>query len=640
MTGINLADRSVNWRRLTAVSCLFLVAVVGCGNLGGGCDRTGQGDSDGDGIINRDDNCPLVANPDQLDTDDDGVGDACDNCPVTPNPDQADENNDGIGDACDPTSGQGDADGDGIPNAEDNCPNVFNPDQADADGDGVGDVCDNCPNTPNPDQADTNGDGVGDACEGDLDGDGIPDEIDNCLNAFNPDQTDTDGDGVGDACDNCRLTPNPSQADADNDGVGDACDNCPNTANPSQTDTDGDGVGDACDNCPNTPNPDQTDTSGGGVGDACVGDADGDGVDDDVDNCPNVFNPGQQDSDGDGVGDACDNCPNTPNPDQTDTNGNGIGDACDTGTPTPVMVNAGPDQVRTPCQTVTLDATATPGTAALTWRQTGGPSVLTGSTGDPFVFTAPAPPTGSPAVLTFEARGALAGFTTGADTLTVTINTVGFPTDDPLPASPTKSSGSAVPGETVELTLATPNDPDNPVPADFQATWIQDPNNPSDPVDPMAPDADVFVTLTRVSANRATFVAPAVTTTTNLHFLAGICSPDELGEGRLAAPLSVSIQVAEVEFGLPPTITEGTTITLVPFVEVTGAPENFELLFFLNAPGNGQLPPGVVASIDNENHQLTVTSGAGQTIQIRVQVIGTAAVPLAESSDTIMIVAP
>ncbi len=452
---------------------------------------------------------------------------------------------------------------------------------------------------------------------------------DGCVSNIDPCPVGMTCDEIQDAC----------VDDVDGDGVGDAYDNCPNTTNPSQTDTDGDGVGDACDNCPNTPNPDQTDTSGGGVGDACVGDADGDGVDDDVDNCPNVFNPGQQDSDGDGVGDACDNCPNTPNPDQTDTNGNGIGDACDTGTPTPVMVNAGPDQVRTPCQTVTLDATATPGTAALTWRQTGGPSVLTGSTGDPFVFSAPAPPTGGPAVLTFEARGALAGFTTGADTLTVTINTVGFPTDDPLPASPTKSSGSAVPGETVELTLATPNDPDNPVPADFQATWIQDPNNPSDPVDPMAPDADVFVTLTRVSANRATFVAPAVTTTTNLHFLAGICSPDELGEGRLAAPLSVSIQVAEVEFGLPPTITEGTTITLVPFVEVTGAPENFELLFFLNAPGNGQLPPGVVASIDNESHQLSVTSGAGQTIQVRTHVWGTAGL-LAQTSDTIMIVAP
>jgi len=77
-------------------------------------DRPCPGDSDGDGLLDPSDNCPLVHNPDQTDTDGDGDGDPCDS----------------------------DDDGDGVPDATDNCPLVANPGQPDTDGDGIGDACD------------------------------------------------------------------------------------------------------------------------------------------------------------------------------------------------------------------------------------------------------------------------------------------------------------------------------------------------------------------------------------------------------------------------------------------------------------------------------------------------------------------
>ncbi len=401
-----------------------------------GCGGCGQPacevscDIDNDGILNAEDICADTCNAQQLDADDDGIGDVCD---VTPGCG-------GCGQpACEVSC---DIDSDGILNTEDNCPLISNSVQMDSDNDGVGNACDNCPDAENPDQEDSDSDAIGDACaecngstvqfesgrgNGQYDrmtyltyeseiiltpyhnmriskiipdlwycngscyfSSTIYDEEDNELGTASWEGTSyssaeavfgsdlnldagtdyrlyakawtTKSVGIYTAgSENPKLTANgeyellyaqatapiivdlfdrgpvsfmlQSCTDTDNDGVLNDIDNCPNDYNPGQEDIDGDSVGDVCD-----PRPDETDY-----------DSDMDSVLDYIDNCPDDANSNQADSDSDGVGDVCDicpddssndidsdgicgnvdNCPAVANPGQEDDDGDGVGNVCD-----------------------------------------------------------------------------------------------------------------------------------------------------------------------------------------------------------------------------------------------------------------------------------------------------------------------
>jgi hypothetical protein len=187
---------------------------------------TPANDSDGDGVANTVDNCPLVANPDQADSDGDGIGNACD-------------------------------------------PNLNDGPTGDSDSDGVLNNTDNCPSTANPDQLDTDADGQGNACDTDDDNDGVADGTDNCQLMANANQLNTDGDAFGDVCD----------PDDDNDGVSDADETTAgsNPLNPASKPEVCDGTDNDLDN---STDEGFTDTDGDNQADCVDSDDDNDGASD------------------------------------------------------------------------------------------------------------------------------------------------------------------------------------------------------------------------------------------------------------------------------------------------------------------------------------------------------------------------
>ncbi len=213
---------------------------------------------------------PLVVRIEEVDSDGDGLLDRDDKCVDDPEDKDGFEDEDGCPDR--------DNDKDSVLDGNDACPlvpgpltNQGCPEEApkDRDGDGVMDPADKCVDQPE----DKDGFADEDGCpEVDNDEDGLLDKSDKCPNEAGPIKNegcpivDKDGDGINDPLDKCVEEPEDKDGfqdtdgcpdlDNDQDGLTDPQDKCPDTAGPPENlgcpdgDKDGDSIPDRLDKCP------------------------------------------------------------------------------------------------------------------------------------------------------------------------------------------------------------------------------------------------------------------------------------------------------------------------------------------------------------------------------------------------------
>jgi len=216
-------------------------------------------DSDGDGLLDKDEIYIYKTDPNKADTDGDGLNDGDEVLKYKTNPLVAD------------------TDGDGLKDGEEVLKYNTNPLNADTDGDGLKDGDEVLKHKTDPLKADTDGDKLNDFDEVtkyntnplkvDTDGDTLSDYDEVMTYKTNPLKADTDGDGLTDSEEINQYKTSPLKADTDGDKLEDGKEVSQFKTDPLKMDTDGDGLNDFDELMSYKTNPLKADTDGGSVND-------------------------------------------------------------------------------------------------------------------------------------------------------------------------------------------------------------------------------------------------------------------------------------------------------------------------------------------------------------------------------------
>ncbi|MBN8547179.1 MAG: OmpA family protein [Ignavibacteria bacterium] len=216
-------------------------------------------DSDGDGLLDKDEIYIYKTDPMKADTDGDGLNDGDEVLKYKTNPLVADTDGDGLKDGeevlkYNTNPLKADTDGDGLKDGEEVLKHKTDPLKADTDGDKLNDFDEVTKHNTNPLKVDTDGDTLSDY-----------DEV--MTHKTNPLKADTDGDGLNDAEELNQYKTNPLKADTDGDKLEDGKEISQFKTDPLKMDTDGDGLNDFDELMTYKTNPLKADTDGGTVND-------------------------------------------------------------------------------------------------------------------------------------------------------------------------------------------------------------------------------------------------------------------------------------------------------------------------------------------------------------------------------------